>query len=102
MAYRFGVEAKRLWDIEDHAAADITAIQAAIVLNVTYNSNGTDRIGSTLLQRAVDMAQELDILSNPGRADSSAMICARQFTAWSLYIWQVYVLPLFLVLFGLY
>ncbi|KAH8891703.1 hypothetical protein GQ53DRAFT_720376 [Thozetella sp. PMI_491] len=89
LAYRFVVEAKRLWDIEDHAGPKLTTIQAAIVLNVIYNSNGTDRIGTTLLQRAVVMADSMEIFTKPSQANSEEMARSRQFTAWCLFIWQV-------------
>ena len=89
LSYQFITEAKRLWDIEDVAGSKLTTIQAAIVMNVIYNSNGTDRIGSTLLQRAVDMAHDLQLFTFPGYGSHDLMTRARHFTAWCLFIWQV-------------
>jgi hypothetical protein len=88
LAYQFLAESRRLWEIQD-GKSSLTAIQAAIVLNIIYDCDTMDKIGRSYLLQAVAMAHDLKLFqSSPDKAMSKKNQRARAFTAWSLFAWD--------------
>ncbi|KAJ4213866.1 hypothetical protein NW760_014979 [Fusarium oxysporum] len=88
LAYQFLAEARRLWEIQD-GKSSLTAIQAAIVLNIIYDCDTMDKIGRSYLLQAVAMAHDLKLFqSSSDKAMSKKTQRARAFTAWCLYAWD--------------
>ncbi|KAK0673333.1 putative nitrogen assimilation transcription factor [Cercophora samala] len=103
---QFLAEAKRLFELEtevprpsmhdpewqqkylDWECRRLTTIHAALLLNVAYNLNGSDRLGWRFTIRAMDMANEIQLFQTAPSQLSSDMRCVRDFTAWCLFIWQ--------------
>jgi hypothetical protein len=88
LAYQFLAEARRLWEMQD-GESSLTAIQAAIVLNIIYDCDTMDKIGRSYLLQAVAMAHDLQLFkSSTDKAMSKKMQWARSFTAWCLFAWD--------------
>ena len=88
LAYQFLAEARRLWEMQD-GQSSLTAIQAAIVLNIIYDCDTMDKIGRSYLLQAVAMAHDLKLFqSSSDKAMSKKMQRARTFTAWCLFAWD--------------
>ncbi|KAK0729242.1 hypothetical protein B0T21DRAFT_291956 [Apiosordaria backusii] len=103
---QFLAEAKRLFEIEaevpkpflhdpdwqqkqrDWEFRRLTTIQAALVLNIVHNLNGSDRLGWRYTIRAVEMANEIQLFQASPAHLSGDLRCVREFTAWCLFIWQ--------------
>ncbi|KAK4673334.1 hypothetical protein QC763_110990 [Podospora pseudopauciseta] len=103
---QFLAEAKRLFEVEaevprpsmldpewqqkyhDWECRRLTTVQAALLLNVIYNLNGSDRLGWRYTIRAVEMAHEIRLFQAVPSHVSSDIRCAREFTAWCLFTWQ--------------
>lgn len=83
LGYQFLAEARRLWELEI-GDARITTIQAAIVLSIVHDANGSDKIGKLYLEQAVSAARgmQLFVLSTQSDRDSQHV---RTFTAWALF-----------------
>ncbi|KAF2449783.1 hypothetical protein P171DRAFT_379973 [Karstenula rhodostoma CBS 690.94] len=85
IAYKFMSECKRLWDLEPPERSRLTTIQAALVMNITYNLNANDFIGIQYLDQACRMARALGLFG-PARHDtSSKSYRARAITAWAVW-----------------
>lgn len=87
LGYQFLVEAKRLLELE-LGESKLTSIQAALVMNIVYNVNALDKIGSTYLVQAISMANKLQLFSETIELKDRKMQMAMAFTAWGLYVWQ--------------
>ncbi|KAF4455709.1 Zn2Cys6 transcriptional regulator [Fusarium austroafricanum] len=88
LAYQFLAEARRLWEIQD-GKSSLTAIQAAIVLNIIYDCDTMDKIGRSYLLQAVAMAHDLKLFqSSSDKSMPKKTQRARAFTAWCLYAWD--------------
>ncbi|KAM5526595.1 C6 transcription factor [Fusarium oxysporum f. sp. phaseoli] len=88
LAYQFLAEARRLWDMQ-HGKSSLTAIQAAIVLTIICNCDTLDKIGASYFLQAVAMAHDLKLFqSPPEKSISKKAQRAREFTAWSLFVWD--------------
>ncbi|GIJ86665.1 hypothetical protein Asppvi_005557 [Aspergillus pseudoviridinutans] len=91
MCIRFLSEARQLWI--SHPQPTLTSIQALLVMNLTYNCLGKDKIGWSCLAAAIHMANELKLyepLSGVRSAGSvePAWNRAHAVTAWGLFEWQ--------------
>ncbi|GIC86071.1 uncharacterized protein Aud_002433 [Aspergillus udagawae] len=91
MCIRFLSEARQLWI--SHPQPTLTSIQALVVMNLTYNCLGKDKIGWSCLATAIHMANELKLyepLSGVRSAGSvePAWNRAHAVTAWGLFEWQ--------------
>jgi hypothetical protein len=91
LGYRFLAEAKRLWELE-LMQSKLTTIQAALFLNGSYNLDGVDAVGWRYASQAIAMADKLHLFAAPPSGTSEKMRIAREFTAWTLFCWQGYVL----------
>lgn len=87
LAYQFLAEARRLWEIQD-GKSSLTAIQAAIILNIIYDCNTMDKIGRSYMLQAAAMAHDLKLFSPPDKAMPKKLQRARAFTAWCLFAWD--------------
>ncbi|KAH7183625.1 uncharacterized protein B0J16DRAFT_346031 [Fusarium flagelliforme] len=88
LAYQFLAEARRLWEMQD-GQSSLTAIQAAIVLNIIYDCDTMDKIGRSYLLQAVAMAHDLKLFQSfSDKPMSKKMQRARTFTAWCLFAWD--------------
>ncbi|KAK4195111.1 putative nitrogen assimilation transcription factor [Triangularia verruculosa] len=104
IGYQFLAEAKRLFEVEveaprpsrddpewkqrDWECRQLTTIHAALLLNVIYNLNGSDRLGWRYAIRAVELANEIQLFQASPAHLSSEIRCVREFTAWCLFAWQ--------------
>jgi hypothetical protein len=108
IGYQFLAEAKRLLEVEaelerpfrnpadpgwerrdrEWEYSRLTTIQAAALLTLVYILNGSDRIGWRYTLRAIDMANEIQLLGPPAEHHDREMQCARAYTAWGLFCWQ--------------
>jgi hypothetical protein len=68
----------------------LTTIQAALLLTLIYNLNGSDKIGWRYTLRAIELAKEIQLLEPPPENHSREMLCVRAYTAWGLFYWQRY------------
>ncbi|KAJ4304568.1 hypothetical protein N0V90_000094 [Kalmusia sp. IMI 367209] len=84
LAYKFLAEAKRLWDMEPPGKSRLTTIQAAMVLNMTFNCDAKDLVSKKYLEQACEMAKALDLFGPPQHRTTSKMFKARVITAWAL------------------
>ena len=111
IGYQFLAEAKRLLEVESELErpfrnpADpawenrdmeweqtrLTTIQAALLLTLIYNLNGSDKIGWRFTLKAIEMADEIQLLGPPLEHHNPEMQRARTYTAWGLFCWQKYV-----------
>jgi hypothetical protein len=87
LGYKFLAEAKRLWEMEQIEKKTLTTLQAALVINITYNSDSMDKLGVTYSVQAIAMAEELDIFGPLTSMESERMRQSCNFTAWGLYFW---------------
>ncbi|KAH6650068.1 hypothetical protein F5144DRAFT_555191 [Chaetomium tenue] len=108
IGYQFLAEAKRLFEVESELErpfrnpADptwerrdmeweqtrLTTIQAALMLTLIYNLNGTDKLGWRFTLKAIEMADEIQLLDLPLEHHTPEMQCVRTYTAWGLFCWQ--------------
>jgi hypothetical protein len=87
LGYKFLAEAKRLWEMEQFGPKSLTTLQAALVINVSYNSDSMDKLGVTYTVQAMAMAEELDIFGSLATVTNGRMRQSYTFTAWCLYFW---------------
>lgn len=71
--------------------ARLTTIQAALMLTLIYNLNGTDKLGWRFTLKAIEMADEIQLLGLPLEHHTPEMQRVRTYTAWGLFCWQRYV-----------
>ncbi|KAL2134955.1 hypothetical protein VTI74DRAFT_10276 [Chaetomium olivicolor] len=108
LGYQFLAESKRLFEIQselerpfrnpndtDWERKDreweqrrLTTIQAALLLTIIYNINGSDKIGWRFTLRAIEMANQINLLGPPLAHYGADMQCVRTYTAWALFCWQ--------------
>jgi hypothetical protein len=86
LGYRFLAEARRLWDEDD--TSRITSIQAALFLNFVYDMCTLDKVGLAFEERAVKMAEHLQLFKPLPEIRSRRQRSARTITAWALFNWQ--------------
>jgi hypothetical protein len=88
--YMFIAEAKRLLETEAiDSTGNITTVQALLLLNLTINEQGLDKVGFSYLVKAVNLAKAMGLFSVVGAPNiSKEMKVVRDFTAWSLFRWQ--------------
>ncbi|KAK7736065.1 hypothetical protein SLS63_003586 [Diaporthe eres] len=88
IGYRFLVEARRLWELEDLENPRLTTFQATILLSLAYNSHGMDKIGDIFIRHAVSMARKMSLfMPNPALKNNRTQR-AREFTAWAFFNFQ--------------
>ncbi|KAK3899213.1 hypothetical protein C8A05DRAFT_46654 [Staphylotrichum tortipilum] len=108
LGYQFLAEAKRLFELgceeerpfkhpndldwerknREWEQGRLTTIQAAQLLNLVYNLNGSDKIGWRYTLRAIEMAHEIQLMRPPQDRHTPEMQCVRAYTAWGLFCWQ--------------
>ncbi|KAK4155533.1 hypothetical protein C8A00DRAFT_13446 [Chaetomidium leptoderma] len=108
IGYQFLAEAKRLLEIEsererpfrnpadpDWGRRDreweqsrLTTIHAALLLTLVYNLNGSDKIGWRFTLRALEIADDIQLLGPPLEHHGPEMRIAWTYTAWGLFCWQ--------------
>lgn len=94
LGYQFLAEAKRLWEVESRKdSANLTTIQAAIVLSIVATTTAMDKVGTSYLLQAITMAMSLDMFRATMGTENEKVRRARAFTAWGLFCWQAYVNP---------
>ncbi|EAW12394.1 fungal specific transcription factor domain-containing protein [Aspergillus clavatus NRRL 1] len=92
MCIRFLSEAQRLRIADPQPS--LTTVQALMVMNLTYNCLGKDKIGWSCLGAAIRMANELKLYdplspaAGAGYDRSDPWNRARAATAWGLFEWQ--------------
>ncbi|KAG5656585.1 hypothetical protein KAF25_000172 [Fusarium avenaceum] len=84
LGYQFLAEARRLWEFEA-GNAQLTTIQAAIVMTIVHGANGNDKIGKSYLTQAVSAAHGIQLFSPPTQAIDHVECNARAITAWALF-----------------
>ncbi|KAM0215659.1 hypothetical protein ACHAPQ_011776 [Fusarium lateritium] len=84
LGYQFLAEARRLWEFEA-GNVQLTTIQAAIVISIVHDANGSDKIGNSYLAQAVLAAHSIQLFSPPTKAIDDAEYNARAITAWALF-----------------
>ncbi|OPB40292.1 Zn2Cys6 transcriptional regulator [Trichoderma guizhouense] len=90
LVYRFVMEAKRIWELENHVPR-ITTIQAGIVFNVFHNLCGLDEIGQPYRIRAIDLAHKMQLFDSTVGGRSYKMQRSMAFLAWTLFNWETLV-----------
>jgi hypothetical protein len=80
-------ECKRLWDLEPPEKGRLTTIQAALVLNITYNLNANDFIAIRYLEQACEMAKAIGLFGPARHTVSDKSYRARAITAWAVCKW---------------
>ncbi|KAL2261349.1 hypothetical protein VTK26DRAFT_4346 [Humicola hyalothermophila] len=108
LGYQFFAEAKRLFELEAEIERPLrfphdqdwerkvqeweqrmlTTIQAALLINLIHNLNGSDKIGWRYTKRAIDMGNEIQLWSGPLGSHGPEMQSVRAYTAWGLFGWQ--------------
>ncbi|KNB19215.1 hypothetical protein FOXG_16637 [Fusarium oxysporum f. sp. lycopersici 4287] len=84
LGYQFLAEARRLWELEI-GNTRLTTIQAAIVLSLVHDANGSDEVGRSYLTQAVAAAHAMHLFSTPTKNNDDLEYYARAFTAWALF-----------------
>ncbi|KAF5655412.1 NirA-like nitrate assimilation regulatory protein [Fusarium sp. NRRL 25303] len=84
LGYQFLAEARRLWKLEI-GNARLTTIQAAIILSIVHDANGSDEVGRSYLTQAVAAAHAMHLFSTPTTDSDDVEYNARAFTAWALF-----------------
>ncbi|KAL7907447.1 hypothetical protein GGI35DRAFT_456337 [Trichoderma velutinum] len=87
IGYRFLAEARRLWELQSENA-DLPTLQAAVIFNGIYVNNGIDKLGLTYLDRAIAIAEHLQLFHDNSNIHDKTLRHARDFTAWCLYKYQ--------------
>lgn len=65
----------------------MTTVQAAAIVNLTCNVNGTDEIGWPYLHMSLEMAKSLDLFSSTPESGTGWQVVSAV-TAWGLFNWQ--------------
>ncbi|KAH7561888.1 hypothetical protein BM1_02992 [Bipolaris maydis] len=82
LTYKFLAEARRIWDVELTGKPQITTIQAALVLSMTYAFNSLDELSTFFLEQAVTMGHHMHLFDASNPEEDPKMAEARLFTAW--------------------
>ncbi|KAL7913972.1 hypothetical protein GGI35DRAFT_231253 [Trichoderma velutinum] len=90
LVYRFVMEAKRIWELENDVPR-ITTIQAGIVFNVFHNLCGLDEIGQAYRIRAIDLAHQMQLFDSNVGGRHYKMQRSMAFLAWTLFNWETLV-----------
>ncbi|KAH8653825.1 putative C6 transcription factor [Xylariales sp. PMI_506] len=89
LEYQFLAEAKRLWE-QEQWTNHIATVQAGLIISITCNFNGIDKVGSPYLTRSITMAQEMGIFHEDagcaGRGGGYVTVYST--SAWGLFSWQ--------------
>jgi hypothetical protein len=85
LAYKFLAEAKRLWEMEQFQPKSLTTLQATLLINIVLNSDSLDQLGLPYSEKAVAMAEELDIFGPLTTVTSERVRQAYTMTAHCLY-----------------
>ncbi|EMD96008.1 hypothetical protein COCC4DRAFT_122531 [Bipolaris maydis ATCC 48331] len=88
LTYKFLAEARRIWDVELTGKPQITTIQAALVLSMTYAFNSLDELSTFFLEQAVTMGHHMHLFDASNPEEDPKMAEARLFTAWKVFSWQ--------------
>ncbi|GAB1311051.1 Nitrogen assimilation transcription factor [Madurella fahalii] len=108
VGYQFLAESKRLFELESELERPVwipddpyserrqmeweqrrlTTIQAALMITLIYDLNGSDKIGWRYTVQAIEMAHEIQLLGPPLAHHGPEMECVRTYTAWALFCWQ--------------
>ncbi|KFA69723.1 hypothetical protein S40285_09672, partial [Stachybotrys chlorohalonatus IBT 40285] len=94
LGYKFAAEARRLWELEVLDRCSVTAVQAAMMMNVTYNLYAMDKVGMVYDAQAVALARELKLFDTVQWRTKREWV-GYGFTAWSLYFWREMLSPVF-------
>lgn len=91
MCIRFLSEARQLWI--SHPQPTLTSIQALMIMNLTYNCLGKDKVGWSCLAAAIHMANELKLYEPLSGVHGAGCVepswnRAHAVTAWGLFEWQ--------------
>ncbi|KAF7131117.1 hypothetical protein CNMCM5793_004104 [Aspergillus hiratsukae] len=91
MCIRFLSEARQLWI--SHPQPTLTSIQALVIMNLTYNCLGKDKVGWSCLAAAIHMANELKLYEPLSGVHGAGCVepawnRAHAVTAWGLFEWQ--------------
>lgn len=84
LGYQFFAEARRLWDLEV-GKPQLTTIQAAIVLSVVYDANGSDKIGNSYLELAINAGRHIQLFNLSKLNEDTSERHVRAVTAWGLF-----------------
>lgn len=87
LGYRFLAEARRLWELEA-GKSSVTTVQAGLIISITCNIDGIDKIGWSYLHQAVDMARNMQLFKSSVALKDLKARAVRSITAWSLFSWQ--------------
>jgi len=60
-------------------------------MTLNHNLNGLDKIGWRYTLKAIEMANEIQLLEPPHERYGREEQCVRTYTAWGLFCWQRYV-----------
>src|SRR5262245_21811968 len=63
LGYQFLAEARRLWKLEVRKSK-ITTGQAGLIMVISFNSDGVDRVGWTYLGQAIQMAYDSELFTS--------------------------------------
>ncbi|KAL1873008.1 hypothetical protein Daus18300_004149 [Diaporthe australafricana] len=88
IGYRFLVEARRLWELEDLEKVKLPTFQATMLLSLAYNSHGMDKIGDIFLRHAVSMARTMNLFKPNPAPKNRRTQRAQEFTAWAFFNFQ--------------
>ncbi|KAH6619763.1 hypothetical protein B0J18DRAFT_451092 [Chaetomium sp. MPI-SDFR-AT-0129] len=108
LGYQFLAEAKRLFETESEIPrpfrnpADpnwetrdkeweqsrLTTLQSGLILTIIYDLNGSDKIGWRYTKKALELAEEINLLGPPLDYHDADTRCVRTYTAWHLFYWQ--------------
>ncbi|KAH7161823.1 hypothetical protein EDB81DRAFT_683887 [Dactylonectria macrodidyma] len=87
LQYNFSAEARRLKEFEVQTDS-LPTIQAGLVMALTCNVDGVDKVGWSHTLQAVAMADRMRIFeATPPETDEASQI-VRALTAWSVFCWQ--------------
>lgn len=67
--------------------AKITTVQAASIMSITLTMNGLDALCWPLLQKSIEMAQQLGLFS-PSPESDPIWEKAAAITSWAIFNWQ--------------
>lgn len=87
LGYKFLAEAKRLWEMEQFQPKSLTTLQATLIINIVINSDSMDKLGLSYSEKAIAMAEELDIFGPLTTVTSERVRQAYTLTSWCLYFW---------------
>ncbi|KAG6002674.1 hypothetical protein E4U43_001078 [Claviceps pusilla] len=87
-------EGKRRWDARRTHAADLCAVPAAVLLAMTCNQHGKDRVGLTYLDASAEIALQLGLFDRTDaktkhiRFEDKRVASAASYVAWGTFSWH--------------